>query len=139
MNTTVDFQGFIFNLSSKLIETGAKFPFDKNSNYVHNHFKITLSCDGKRIYFDFYGFENDFRNKKKELNEEDLKFAFYCFVSDAIYANDSFEDFCANLGYNEEERSSEQIYKVCCKSLSKIEKILPVECDIYDLCNFLND
>lgn len=100
---------------------------DKQQNY--NYHKITISHNGKRLGFDFWA-----SIAQPELNSDsDLQHAFYCFLSDAISAKDSFENFCSEFGYDTDSRNAERIYKACEKSLSKLNRIF--DGDEYDLVN----
>lgn len=45
-------------------------------------------------------------------------------VMDAAYGNDSFEDFCANTGYDTDSRQAERIYKACVATLPKVQRFL---------------
>lgn len=100
---------------------------DKNQN--ENYHKITVSHNGKRLSFDFWA-----SIAQPELNSEnDLHHAFYCFLSDAVSAKDSFENFCSEFGYDSDSRTAERIYKACEKSCAKLERIF--DGDVYDLIN----
>lgn len=139
MKTNVNFQGFNFSISSKLEMLGVAFPFEPKGKTAHNKFRVYVSCDGQRASFSFYGSENDYKNNKKELNESDLKEAFYCFVSDALSAKDGFDYFCDEFGYDKYDYLSKKIYRACEKSLEKLERIIPEGCDPYELLNYLSE
>lgn len=139
MKTNVNFQGFNFVISSKLEMIGVAFPFEPKGNRAHNRFRIYVSCDGKRTSFSFYESEKDYRNNKKELNESDLKEAFYCFVSDALSAKDGFDYFCDEFGYDKYDHLPKKIYRACEKILEKLERIIPEDCDPYELLNYLSE
>jgi len=69
--------------------------------------------------------------------EYDILNAFYCFVSDAVSGEYSFSEFCSDLGYDEDSRTAEKIYRKCKKQLEKLHKIY--DGDIYDLSNELQE
>lgn len=121
-----------FELKATCIEKGVFFPYDKEKKTLHNKFRVSLKTNLGRTSFMFYGSQNDNTNGITALSESDAKHALYCFVSDAICGDGSFEDFCSELGYD-----SISAYKGCVKSLEKLEKI--INDDIYDILNNLND
>lgn len=100
---------------------------DKMNNY--NNHKVTISHKGKTTSFDFWGSiaEPEIRDDQANV------FAFYCFLSDGLSAKDSFDYFCAEVGYDSDSRTAERIYKLCKKSLKKAERVF--DCDLYDLIN----
>ncbi len=69
--------------------------------------------------------------------EHDILNAFYCFVSDAISGNYSFEEFCSDFGYDTDNRQAEKIYRKCIKQYDRLSKIY--DGDIYDLANELQE
>lgn len=133
METIIKTQQGEFKIKSKFI--GGKLATwsknDKQQNY--NYHRITVIHNGKRTGFDFWA-----SIVEPELSKEnDLQHAFYCFLSDAISAKDTFENFCSEFGYDTDSRNAERIYKACEKSLSKFERIF--EGDIYDLINEVSE
>jgi len=100
----------------------------------NNHLVTVTNTDTKiRVTFEFWG-----SIINPELTSEyDVLNAFYCFVSDAICGKESFEDFCSNMGYDEDSRTAEKIHKACIKSYNKLTKIY--DGDIYDLANELSE
>jgi hypothetical protein len=98
-----------------------------------NNHLITVSHKGNRTTFDFWASIAEPEIRKRS----DLKHAFYCFVSDAISAKESFENFCSELGYNNDSIQALNTYKACKVSLQKLERLTSL--DLYKLVNFLND
>ena len=47
-----------------------------------------------------------------------------CLVLDYLVSRDDFEDFCANLGYNEDSIKASEIYKNCRKNAKKLKNII---------------
>ena len=131
---TITVNGINFIVSAKLVEEGAASPWSKKGELV-NHFKVTVKVGNKSTSFDFWGSINDYNNGVTEL--EDLKNALYCFVNDACSADQSFENFCREFGYDEDSRTAERTYKACCKSLDKYNKL--TSANIYDTVNALNE
>lgn len=84
-----------------------------------NHFKVTLRMGKKRLttYFSQgYGI-------KGEPKAADV---LYCLASDAAgwEENQSFEDWAANYGYDEDRRKAERIYKVVEKQARELKRFL---------------
>jgi len=105
-----------------------------SSNNFNNHMiTITNTETNEKITFEFWA-----SIAKPELTEEyDILNAFYCFVSDAVGATETFENFCSNFGYDTDSRTAEKIYRKCKKQLEKLQKIY--NSDIYELANELQE
>lgn len=69
--------------------------------------------------------------------EYDILNAFYCFVSDAVSGNYSFEQFCSEFGYDTDSRQAEKIYRKCIKQYDRLSKIF--DGDIYEFANELQE
>lgn len=98
----------------------------------YNNHKVTVSCNGKRTSFDFWGSLNDPQIKTDSEN----MFALYCFLSDSISGKESFEDFCSEFGYDEDSRSAERTHRACEKSCDKAERLFS---DLYELINEIQE
>lgn len=48
----------------------------------------------------------------------------YCITSDASCIDDTFEDFCANLGYDTDSRKAEAIYNACRAQTRDAQRVL---------------
>ena len=106
---------------------------DKQQNYNNHIITVTNTETEQKISFEFWG-----NIMKPEVKTEDeLLNAFYCFVGDAVSGNDTFENFCSELGYNENSITAERTWKACKKSAEKLNKIY--NGDIYDLVNELQE
>lgn len=102
----------------------------KTMNNYNNHL-VTIKHNGKKYSFEFWG---SIKNPEISTDSDNI-FAFYCSVSDAVAAKNSFDDFCCEFGYDNDSRKAEKIYKACEKTLLKVEKVF--DCDLYDLINEL--
>lgn len=105
---------------------------DKDSKLYCNKFEVSvLNTDTKeQIQFDFFGSHNDYMKGKTELNEKDLLNAFDCFLMDAESGMLSFEDFCSDLGYDEDSRRAERIHKLCEEAGYKLTDLIgSIDCD----------
>ncbi len=115
------------------------FPFDKKDTAYHNHFRITLTTESGSIIQDFYGSAHDRENNKTTMNDDDLKDALRCIVDDALYGLMAFEEFCAELGYDEDSRSAERTHKACIKTAEELQSIGIAENDMYTIVNDLSE
>lgn len=139
MTTTIQFNSVSFAVSSSLVASGVPFPYEKNSRSQHNKYRITVVCNNIKRYFSYFDSIANYVANKKELSESDLKNAFYCFVSDSVSGQSSFEDFCDEFGYDSDSRTAERIWRSCGRSYDKLKTLLPPDVDIYDLLNYLID
>lgn len=105
-----------------------------NSDNFNNHMvKVTNTETKQSITFEFWASINN-----PILNREyDILNAFYCFVSDAISGDYSFEEFCSEFGYDEDSRTAEKTWKSCQKQADKLSKIF--DGDLYELANELQE
>jgi hypothetical protein len=129
MSYTATFKNFEIKASYK----GNK-KADWNDNNFNNHMvKVTNTEIQQSITFEFWA-----SIANPELTKEyDILNAFYCFVSDAVGADGTFENFCSEFGYDSDSRAAEKIYKKCIKQLEKLKKIY--DGDIYNLVNELSE
>lgn len=130
-----------FEIKGKLTDCIKGFPNDPEDKNYHNQFRITVTNTEtkKRTWFNFYGSAHDCELNKIELNDRELLFCFRCLIDDAILGIDSYEDFCSNLGYDEDSRRAERIYKQCEKQVKKNENIGIYEDDLYKIINELSN
>ena len=120
------------------IEINSTFKGDKKANWSGgqenwNNHKVTVKHEGKKFTFDYWA---SIVNPLMKEDSDNIN-AFYCFLSDAVSAKESFSDFCSGFGYDEDSRTAERIYKACEKALVKFERVF--ECDLYDLINEIQE
>ncbi len=101
---------------------------NKNRNII----RVTNTETDEFIEFDFWGS----MEHPVVKTEYDLLNAFQCFVSDAIYADLGFSEFCSTLGYDKYDEEAERVYNECLEHLKMLESIY--DGDIYDLSNELS-
>ena len=124
----------------------------KDNNWVRDQFLVTFE-KGKDCYtFDFFTgignrLEADKTNSKplQELLGKDRASdvlskiggdwskvyavaptqasVLYCLLSDAQLADQNFDDFCSEFGYDPDSRKDFKIYESCCETLQKIRKL----------------
>ena len=105
---------------------------DKMQNY-NNHLVTVVNTEiHRKTAFEFLG-----SIVKPEIEtEQELLFAFYCFLSDGEGSRYGFDDFCANFGYDTDSRKAYKTFKACEKSLKKAERI---GIDENMACDIMND
>lgn len=69
-------------------------------------------------------------SKPKPLNIDDV---LYSLVLDSQLSSEDFEDFCANLGYDEDSRKAEEIYRDCRKNAKKVKTFINNLEEAYEL------
>lgn len=80
------------------------------------HFGFTLSRKGKR-------YSGTFSQGPAIKEEPTVKDLLDSIAGDAAAAVGSFSDFCAEMGYDEDSRSAERIYKACERSRLGIHRL----------------
>ena len=105
---------------------------DKMQNYNNHLVTIVNTENHKKTAFEFWG-----SIMKPEIEtEQELLFAFYCFLSDGQGSRYGFENFCFEFGYDTDSRKAYKTFKACEKSLKKAEKI---GIDENMACDIMND
>lgn len=102
--------------------------------YAYRH-TIRVTFDGKSAQFPFTGSINDYQSGEINVSDENLYYALGYWLSDGIYGDNDFEDFCNEMGYevwaddpDEEspegyDRKSLKIYKACQKARNQAERL----------------
>jgi len=121
-------------ISSKYLGNKAWSANDRNDRNYNNHVITVKNNDTKsRCTFEFWA---SIASPVIE-SENDLLYAFECFIRDAMSAEQGFEDFCSEFGYDSDSRSVERIYKACERALNKFDRV--VSEDIYEFSNELQE
>ena len=119
-----------FRLSAKY--AGKKCSLWGADENRHNIIIVFNTDNGKKTSFDFW--------TMKIKDESDIIDAFRCFCEDAVCGSYSFEDFCADFGYDTDSRKAEKTWKTCKRSLDKFLNLTGYSLDmLYDLTNQLNE
>jgi hypothetical protein len=132
----IEANGTTFTVSASLVNKGVAFPNSNNNDRTHNEFRVYVKTEHGRISFKFYGSTQEFTKAITHVGS--LKNALYCFICDALFGEDSFDDFCKKMGYDTDSRNAERIYKSCQKSLGKLKSICPNQ-DLYEIINCINE
>ena len=120
------FLGFFDNMFQYKLTFGKK-SFDFKMGVAH--FTSRISKSGKLNKkplngISFRQYDNDLRQEldgwaHPPSKEEVLE----CLYSDADCGNDTFSDFCSNLGYDKDSRKALEIYLACQETALKIRKL----------------
>lgn len=107
------------------VSYGVKMPLDKLDEWQQkaNQYTCTLKFDNRQMTIPY--FMGPALSREPEIND-----VMQSLVSDYYCAQEpTFEDFCASLGYDDDSRKAEQIYKQCKRQSEKLEKLLGTEFD----------
>ena len=127
MDTTINYNGTEIFLYGNYIGTATPW----GEKYVKQHFEIDVTIDNRIATFDFYCNDCD-------LDEDDLRTAFYYFLSDGIaYANATdIDDFASEFGYTKPSKCIEA-YNGCKKEYEDWKSLTDI--DIYDIANWMQE
>lgn len=98
-------------------------------NWQRYSFTVTLKRDGQKITMPYHmgiGHAKDGQTPAPKLIEvlDSLRL-------DASSADESFEDFCANFGYDPDSRKALATYKACQKARVKVQALLGDDFDAF--------
>lgn len=109
------------SFSFKLANT--KTPDWEDDSRPVNHFIVTFKKGKKRVSFDFF---DSISNYEKGIKELDAYSVLSC-CSAEINCPETFEDFCAEYGYDEDSRKAEKTFKSLKKPSNKLQKFFDSE------------
>jgi len=133
MKTEIMLAGKKIRLSATNVGEVDRFPLADKPDGGHFEFFITVTVLDRRTSFKYFTSVRDYEEGKNEMSSDDIKTAFYNFLTDAQLGSDTFENFCAELGYDTDSRKAEKIWKACRLSAKKIENLRLG--DVYSLSN----
>ena len=127
-----------FKVKPKFMRTVDRFPNTKESEHdgPHNQYLITIKHNGVTRRFSFYDSTKAYNEGVFILDEFAVQDAFKCFIEDAISGDMTFAEFCGNMGYYEDSRTAERIYKLCKRASNKAHDLM---LNYDDLCEIAND
>lgn len=73
-----------------------------------HHYVVTLQRTGKRLSFDFWGSSAD-----KCKGVDPTAYDVLACISSDVHCPETFADFCADYGYDEDSRKAEQTFRKC--------------------------
>lgn len=133
MKTTITLLDQEFTIEAVL--NGESNRISENHTY---EYEITVTCNNDSLSFLYNTSVADYQAGKNYMEKSELPLCFHCFLSDATYGNQLFEDFCIELGYNNDSIQHLKIYEACEESLNKF-KGTSWNLDLYDLLNDLQE
>lgn len=103
-------------ISSKF---GASLAWDKQDSWQQqaHGYTVTLRYQGRQMTTDFW-------LGPAISGEPEVENVIDCLLSDAMGSDQSFEEFCAEFGYDTDSRKAEATYKACKKSGEKLRRLL---------------
>lgn len=113
-----------FTISAKF--TGKKAADWDGKNFNHSLVTVKNNDNGKKTTFDFWGS----RVEPELKTENDVLYAFYCFLSDAVAGLDGFDGFCGNFGYDADSRRAEKTWKLCRRAWEKFSNLTNYSADM---------
>jgi hypothetical protein len=103
---------------SVMVRDGANLSWEKQDDWQKkaNGYRIRLRYKGKQMSIDFW-------QGTGITHEPEAAGVLECLLSDATCGDESFEDFCSDMGYDEDSRRAERVYRHC-KKINKSLKAL---------------
>lgn len=94
-------------------------PYEKQDEWQQNAngYRCTLKYKGRKYSFDFW-------HGVAINSDPTAEGCLECLLSDAHGADNTFEDFCGEFGYDTDSRKAERIYKACIKVRENMERLL---------------
>lgn len=86
-------------------------------------FEIRLSYNGKRGYFRYAKYHQIWRKGKETLDESDYKDALFLVLMESYISRGSFEDFCSEFGYSDDNINALKAYKACKRNAERVYNI----------------
>lgn len=93
---------------------------DKNESRERHHYQVTLKNSKGACVFDFFGSINDFEQGKEPSEYDILACLDY-------HTSNSFENFCADFGYDSDSRKTNKIWKSSLKQSNELRAIFTDE------------
>ena len=118
---TLSYQGremtttFKMGLGHRIVDKIARYELDK---YGLGKYA------GKKIPYNIKSSYRVILEKFPKATQPEIADVLYCLLSDALYGQDTFEDFCYNYGYDTDSRKALEIYLVCQKTEKDLRKLL---------------
>ena len=133
--TTIKVLNTEFALSAKLVAKGVRFPNTSDRDRCkHNKYHVTIKTENSERTIDFYDSHANWESEITELT--DLQNVLYCFISDAVAGDMSFDEFCSEFGYDDID-TAEEVYRACQEQRERFDDLCDE--DLHDMINALNE
>lgn len=112
MRTTFSYNGLEISMSSRNTGAVANVFGDKGMRYKYN---VTVKTANGQTSFTFYDSIHNYNIGISELDQDSLKNALSCFLSDGMSYDYSYNfiEFCQELGYDSDSRRAMNVYNAC--------------------------
>ncbi len=85
-------------------------------DHAAHNWRVTLRHEGRRLSVDFFGGE--------AVTNPTAADVLSSLMLDASIGEESFQDFCDDLGYDEDSRKAELTWKACAMQAPKVRRLL---------------
>ncbi len=101
---------------------GASLAYAKQDDWQRksNGYRVRLTFQRRSMSLDFW-------QGSAVTSDPTAEGVLECLLSDASGADESFEDWCAELGYDSDSRKAEAIYKAVKRQTEKLRRFLGAE------------
>ena len=105
---------------------GANLDWDKQEDWHRsaNGYRCTLRYHGRQYTFDFW-------MGSAHTDEPDAEGVLKCLLSDAQAGDEDFDNFCMELGYDQDSRKSEAVWKSCQRVATAMHRLLGDDYDTF--------
>jgi hypothetical protein len=103
--------------------------WDKENEWNHTYYRVTIRKDNKSASFDFWGSSKDYDEGK----EATKKTAMSCWSMGALMGNMEFHDFCGEFGYSTDSMEAHKTWKACKKSWAQAQHLGFYEEELYKM------
>lgn len=92
---------------------------------LRRKYTVTVQSDAtaRTIRFDYHGSVADYDRGITSLDNDQLLYAFWSFVSDAAAGQLTFAEFADDFGYDPDSHQARQLHKACRAALTKFNKL----------------
>lgn len=87
-------------------------------------YRVTLTYQRRRLTVDFW-------MGQANTHEPDAGGVLDCLLSDAQAGEQTFEDFCSELGYDPDSRKAERTWKLCRAGAPKLRRLLGADYETF--------
>lgn len=131
--TSISFEGKSIKIKCLLANTKV-CKWDKKYPENHNHYIITVSCEGKRLSFDWFDSFQNFKIDNIDKSREDIIEMFYSFLQDILYKN----EYSDKNDFYKGDENTPALWNTLCKQENKYNRVFE-GVDIYELANNLQE
>lgn len=107
---------------------GAKLDWNKQESWqqASHGYSVTLTYQRRRLTVDFW-------MGSAHTSEPNAADVLECLLSDARSGVETFEEWCSELGMNQDSRQAERVHKACVAMHKKLQRFLAADFDRFML------